>query len=75
MNGNQIGSGNGSAILGDPVKSVLWINNKLKEFGRSLTAGQLVMTGSIIQQFPLTTGDVVEARFCALGTVQIEVQD
>lgn len=75
FNGKEVGDGHGSAILGDPVRSVLWLNEKLGEFGRTLLPGQLVMSGSIIRQFPVSPGDQVEARFSTLGSVQIAVSD
>lgn len=74
INNEVVGTGAGSAILGDPVNSVLWINNKLREFGRTLLPGQFVMTGSIIRQFPLKPGDVVKAQFSTLGDLAIEVR-
>ncbi|MGY3484761.1 2-keto-4-pentenoate hydratase [Bradyrhizobium sp. USDA 4011] len=75
FNGKEVGTGQGSAILGDPVRSVLWLNDKLREFGRTLLPGQLVMSGSIIRQFPVSPGDQVEAKFSTLGNVQIAVSD
>jgi 2-keto-4-pentenoate hydratase len=74
INGQEVGTGIGSAILGDPVKSVLWMNNKLRQFGRTLMPGQFVMTGSIIRQFPLNAGDIVEAKFATIGRLRIEVK-
>lgn len=75
INNEEVGSGAGAAILGDPIKSVLWMNNKLREFGRSLKPGELVMTGSLIRQFPLNRGDVVTANFSTVGNVSIQVAD
>jgi len=38
-----------------------------------LVPGQLVMTGSVIRQFPLKPGDVVKAEFSTIGSLAIEV--
>jgi 2-keto-4-pentenoate hydratase len=73
INDQVMGTGAGSAILGDPVNSIMWINDKLRQFGQTLLPGQLVMTGSIIRQFPLKQGDLVKADFSTIGSVAIEV--
>ena len=75
INNEEVGSGSGAAILGDPINSVLWINNKLREFGRTLKPGEFVMTGSLIRQFPLKAGDVVSAKFSTIGGVSIQVNN
>jgi 2-keto-4-pentenoate hydratase len=75
INAKEVGNGVGSAILGDPVKSVLWMNNKLRELGKTLLPGQLVMTGSIIRQFPVKPGDVVDAKFSTIGGLRVEVEE
>ena len=51
------------------VLSVQWLANKLAEFGRSLDAGSLVMSGSFTKQYPLGAGDVVESHFTPFGRV------
>jgi 2-keto-4-pentenoate hydratase len=75
INGRQMGVGSGSQILGDPINSILWLNNKLREFGRSLRPGEFVMTGSLIRQFPLHPGDTVSAKFSTIGDVAIRVTE
>lgn len=75
INDHEMGIGSGSAILGDPINSIVWLNNKLREFGRNLKPGELVMTGSIIRQHPLQSGDRVSATFSTLGEVFIRVVD
>ena len=63
--------GRGDAVLGDPVNSLAWLANKLADFGYSLTAGQLIMAGSLTRQLPIARGDVVLARFDTLGDVSV----
>jgi 2-keto-4-pentenoate hydratase len=69
LNGEEVGSGLGSAVLGHPFNSVAWLARKLAEFGEKLSAGELVMTGSFTRQFPLAQGDRVETSFEGLGKV------
>ena len=69
INGEQVAESTGAAVLGDPIRSVVWLANKLAEYDRGLKAGQLVMTGSLTRQFPIGRGDRVDARFDPLGSV------
>lgn len=39
--------GVGADVLGDPVNAVLWLAEALRPLGRSLSAGELISTGSV----------------------------
>jgi 2-keto-4-pentenoate hydratase len=69
INGLLVAEAAGEAVMGNPIRSVAWLANKLAEYGWRLEAGQLVMTGSLTRQFPMNPGDVVSATFDPLGTV------
>lgn len=59
----------GTAVMEDsPVASIVWLANKLAEFGRTLEAGQAVMTGSFTRQFPIDRPLTAEARFEPFGS-------
>jgi 2-keto-4-pentenoate hydratase len=73
INGELVDRAEGTEVLGDPAASVAWLANKLAEFGRRLEAGMMVMTGSFTKQYPLTQGDLIEARFHPFGPVILEV--
>jgi 2-keto-4-pentenoate hydratase len=73
LNGEVIASGTGDAVLGNPLNSVVWLARKLTEFGRGIRAGDLVMTGSFVRQFPLSPGDHAEAEFSGIGKVEVRV--
>ncbi len=70
VNGAEVARGFGEAVLGDPVNSIVWLAGKLAELGRGLTAGDLIMTGSFVRQFPLAPGDRVRADFSGIGAVE-----
>ena len=70
-NGIEIASGRGDAVLGHPFNAVAWLSRKLAEFGEQLRAGDFVMTGSLTRQFPLASGDRVEAVFDRVGAVSV----
>jgi 2-keto-4-pentenoate hydratase len=70
VNGTQIATGTGDAVLGNPLHSVVWLAAKLTEYGRTLSAGDLIMTGSFSRQFPIRPGDCIETVFSGLGSVR-----
>jgi 2-keto-4-pentenoate hydratase len=70
VNGREAGRGCGSAVLGNPLNSVVWLAKKLAEFGRHMRAGDIVMTGSFTRQFPIAPGDRVQVSFSGIGDVE-----
>jgi 2-keto-4-pentenoate hydratase len=70
INGQEMASGLGSAVLDNPLNSVSWLARKLGEYGRSLRSNDIVMTGSFVRQFPLAPGDVAVAEFSGVGRVE-----
>jgi 2-keto-4-pentenoate hydratase len=73
LNGREMARGAGSAVLGDPLHSIVWLAGKLGQYGHSLRAGDIVMTGSFVRQFPLSPGDVAAAEFSGIGGVEVRV--
>ena len=73
LNGNVVATGVGAAVLDHPLNSVIWLARKLGEYGCSLQAGELVMTGSLVRQFPLAPGDRAWASFSGIGTVEVRI--
>jgi 2-keto-4-pentenoate hydratase len=73
LNGSVIATGLGAAVLDNPLNSVAWLARKLGEYRRSLQAGEVVMTGSLVRQFPLAPGDRAWASFSGVGTVEVGV--
>jgi len=61
----------GDVVLGNPLNSLLWLRDRLRGLGRSLRAGDLVMTGSFLPQRPLRAGDHVRADFSGIGSVEL----
>jgi 2-keto-4-pentenoate hydratase len=73
LNGNEVATGPGSAVLGNPLNSIRWLAEKLVQYGRALRAGDIVMTGSFVRQFPLQAGDVAVADFSGIGRVEARI--
>ena len=69
---NGEASGTGEKVLGDPVEAVRWLANELAEHGRSLKAGDVVITGAAAAVREPGTGDAV-ADFGDLGTLTLRL--
>jgi 2-keto-4-pentenoate hydratase len=70
INGETAATGTGDAVLGNPLNSLVWLSAKLAEFGRSLKAGEIVMSGSFTRQFPIQPGDAIRCEFSGVGAVE-----
>jgi 2-keto-4-pentenoate hydratase len=73
LNGLDVATGLGSAVLGNPLNSIRWLAGKLGEYGRSLRPGDIIMTGSFVRQFPLRPGDAAIAEFSGIGRVEVNI--
>jgi 2-keto-4-pentenoate hydratase len=70
VNGEVIGSANGSAVLGDPLNSILWLKQRLERYNTVIEPGSLIMTGSFLRQQPILVGDRLVASFAGVGSVE-----
>jgi 2-keto-4-pentenoate hydratase len=71
VNGAEIRSGQGDAIMGHPFNALTWLANILSEQGSGLRAGDLVSTGTCMEVYYAEPGDRIEADFGAIGKVEI----
>lgn len=70
QDGLKVAEGTGEAALGHPAKAVAWLANKLARRGRKLSAGSLVMSGSLTPIHPIKTGATYTGAFSSLGSVE-----
>jgi 2-keto-4-pentenoate hydratase len=70
-NGQPAERGSSANVLDNPLNVVAWLANHQAAAGRSLRAGQLLTTGTLIAVNPAERGDEVEADFGALGSVTV----
>lgn len=68
-NGEMINTGVGAAALGNPALCVAWLANKLHDFGISLKAGEVILSGALSAAIDVRPGDEISARFAHLGMV------
>ena len=69
VNGSEVARGTGADVLGHPHNALAWLANHLAEQGKSLRAGQIVLTGSLVKTLWLEAGDRVTMDLSQLGTV------
>jgi 2-keto-4-pentenoate hydratase len=69
INGSEVAHGTGADVLGHPHNALAWLANHLAADGKGLRAGQIVLTGSLVQTIWLNTGDEVAMDLSGLGTV------
>lgn len=70
-NGEIMNTGVGAAALGHPATCVAWLANKLSEFGISLKAGEVILSGALSAAVNAEPGDQFRARFAHLGEVNV----
>ena len=75
INGEVVATGTGDAVLSNPLNSVVWLAGKLGAYGRSLKAGEIIMTGSFTRQFPIRPGDVIRTEFSGVGVVETSMTE
>ena len=73
LNGTEIDSGVGSAVLGDPALAVAWLANALAAFGTEILPGQFVMSGSFTAAAFVGAGDHAATTISGVGTVSLDL--
>jgi len=74
VNGKVVGEGKGSDILGHPLEALVWLANNRAAQGLGLSAGDLIMMGSLVQVQWLEPGDFAEVEIDGLGHVSANFQ-
>ncbi|MFC3885133.1 2-keto-4-pentenoate hydratase [Bacillus songklensis] len=74
-NGEIMNTGVGAAALGHPATCVAWLANKLFEYGITLKAGEVILSGALSAAINGEPGDHFQARFAHLGEVNVRFVD
>jgi 2-keto-4-pentenoate hydratase len=69
-----VAAGVGSALLGDPVESLLWLVRALDGYGGGLQEGDLVLLGAVHASVPLQAGKRYRAVYGSWGEVECRVE-
>lgn len=70
-NGEVVSTAAGAAVLGHPANAVVWLVNKLAQYGIGLKAGEIVMSGALTAACPVTGGDSMKATFDHIGSIGV----
>ncbi|MEO4052077.1 fumarylacetoacetate hydrolase family protein [Solibacillus sp. CAU 1738] len=62
-NGEQMNTGKGSDVLGDPAACVAWLVNRLADFNIGIEAGEVVLSGALSAALDAEQGDIFVADF------------
>ncbi|MEM7135108.1 MAG: fumarylacetoacetate hydrolase family protein [Myxococcota bacterium] len=70
-NGKPLSEGVGAAALDSPLNCVSWLANTLSEFGITLNAGDVVLSGSLVPLEPVVAGDEMRLEVEGVGTAAV----
>ncbi len=70
-NGEIIDTGAGAAVLGSPVRSIVWLANSLGKFDVPLKTGEIILSGSLTAAVEVECGDTFTAEFDHIGSVSV----
>ena len=73
INGEIVGDGHGSDVMGHPLEPLVWLANKLAEQGVGLSTGMVIITGSIVSPKPVNAGDTASIMIEGLGGADLTV--
>jgi 2-oxo-3-hexenedioate decarboxylase/2-keto-4-pentenoate hydratase len=73
INGETVGRGAGSDVLGEPLAVLAWLAGAALRWGTPLRAGEVVLLGSLVQTNWVGAGDRVLVRNDPLGEVRAHV--
>ena len=68
-NGEVEETGLGAGVLNDPVESIVWLARRMADYGQTIEAGQIVLSGSFIRPIECTPGSRIAADFGPFGAV------
>ncbi|NQV94328.1 MAG: fumarylacetoacetate hydrolase family protein [Sphingomonadales bacterium] len=66
-NGEPLSEGLGSAVQGNPAQAVAWLANTLGQYGVTLDAGDIILSGSVVPLEPAAKGDIFEMTLHGIG--------
>lgn len=68
-NDEKLNEGTGAAALGNPATCVAWLANKLSDYGITLKAGEVILSGALSGMVVVEKSDSFTAKFDCLGDV------
>src|SRR5579864_14201 len=72
-NGTVLGTATGRDLPGGPLASLVWLAGRLREFGKVLHRGQIVLAGSPLPLYDAKPGDRIEVQSSRLSGVTLTI--
>lgn len=73
VDGTAVVTGEGRAVLGDPLNPLIWLARRLSGLGAGLKVGDLVLAGAVHASLPLEAGTEVRVTSAKLPAVHLRV--
>ena len=73
INGEQVSEGLGSNVMGHPLEALAWLANLKAGQGDPLTAGMLILTGTLTALVPMKAGDAAMIAIDGLGEAELKL--
>lgn len=70
-NGKVEQTGSSAAVLGHPLKAMVWAANLLGKKGRGFKKGDIILSGAISEAITIESGDTIVAEFDHIGSVSL----
>jgi 2-oxo-hept-3-ene-1,7-dioate hydratase len=68
-NGQVEETGLGAGVLNDPVTGIVWLADRMEQYGASIGAGQIILSGSFLRPVECPPGTEIDADFGPWGHV------
>jgi len=69
--GEIVHEATGAAILGHPLRAIVWLSEHLGRLNQTLPEGSLVLAGALTDAVPLAVGSQYTVRMGKLGTLSV----
>ena len=67
-------TGLGAAVLNDPVMGIVWLSERMGQYGQRIEAGQVVLSGSFIAPIECPSGTKIAADYGSFGHVTVNFE-
>jgi 2-keto-4-pentenoate hydratase len=71
--GELVGEGKGRDVMDDPLNALAWLADALAQAGSCLKAGQIVLTGAIVNAAPVQQGQTAVCSVDGLGAARLTI--
>lgn len=73
-NDEVVATGLGAAVLNDPAMGIVWLSERMGQYGQRIEAGQVVLAGSFIAPIECPSGTRIAADYGAFGDVSVDFE-